>query len=107
MKIYAGNLHYGMTEDELQKIFEEYGQVSSVKIITDKYSGRSKGFGFVEMPNDAEAQQAIDELNGTDVKGRNITVNQSIERKEGEGGNRNNNNRRENFRRNNNYRNNE
>ncbi|HNW70670.1 MAG TPA: RNA-binding protein [Bacteroidales bacterium] len=105
MKIYAGNLHYGMTEDELQKIFEEYGQVSSVKIITDKYSGRSKGFGFVEMPNDAEAQQAIDELNGTDVKGRNITVNQSIERKEGEG-NRNN-NRRENFRRNNNYRNNE
>jgi RNA recognition motif-containing protein len=106
MKIYAGNLHYGMTEDELQKIFEEYGQVSSVKIITDKYSGRSKGFGFVEMPNDAEAQQAIDELNGTDVKGRNITVNQSIERKEGEGGNRNN-NRRENFRRNNNYRNNE
>ena len=107
MKIYAGNLHYGMTEDELQKIFEEYGQVSSVKIITDKYSGRSKGFGFVEMTNDTEAQQAIDELNGTDVKGRNITVNQSIERKEGEHGNRNNTNRRENFRRNNNYRNNE
>jgi len=49
------------------KNFEEYGQVSSVKIITDKYSGRSKGFGFVEMSNDAEAQQAIDELNGTDV----------------------------------------
>jgi len=99
MKIYAGNLHYGMTEDELQKIFEEYGQVSSVKVITDKYSGRSKGFGFVEMPNDAEAQQAIDELNGTDIKGRNITVNQSIERKEGEQRN----NRRDNFRRNNNY----
>jgi len=99
MKIYAGNLHYGMTEDELQKIFEEYGQVSSVKIITDKYSGRSKGFGFVEMPTDSEAQQAIDELNGTDVKGRNITVNQSIERKEGEYQNRN--NRRNNFRRDN------
>ncbi len=105
MKIYAGNLHYGMTEDELQKIFEEYGQVSSVKIITDKYSGRSKGFGFVEMPTDSEAQQAIEELNGLDIKGRNITVNQSIERKEGEHGNRN--NRRENFRRNNNYKNNE
>ncbi|HOY31878.1 MAG TPA: RNA-binding protein [Bacteroidales bacterium] len=103
MKIYAGNLHYGMTEDELQKIFEEYGQVASVKIITDKYSGRSKGFGFVEMPDDAQAQQAIDDLNGKDVKGRNITVNQSIERKEGEQRN----NRRENFRRNNNYRNNE
>lgn len=106
MKIYAGNLHYGMTEDELQKIFEEYGQVASVKVITDKYSGRSKGFGFVEMPDDAEAQQAIDDLNGKDVKGRNITVNQSIERKEGEGGNRNN-NRRDNFRRNTNYRDNE
>ncbi len=103
MKIYAGNLHYGMTEDELQKIFEEYGQVTSVKVITDKYSGRSKGFGFVEMPDDAEAQQAIEDLNGKDVKGRNITVNQSIERKEGEQRN----NRRDNFRRNNNYRNNE
>jgi len=103
MKIYAGNLHYGMTEDELQKIFEEYGQVASVKIITDKYSGRSKGFGFVEMPDDGEAQQAIEDLNGKDVKGRNITVNQSIERKEGE----HRNNRRDNFRRNNNYRNNE
>ena len=106
MKIYAGNLHYGMTEDELQKIFEEYGQVSSVKVITDKYSGRSKGFAFVEMPTDSEAQQAIDELNGTEIKGRNITVNQSIERKEGEQGNRNN-NRRDNFRRNNNYRSND
>lgn len=103
MKIYAGNLHYGMTEDELQKIFEEYGQVTSVKVITDKYSGRSKGFGFVEMPDDGEAQQAIEDLNGKDVKGRNITVNQSIERKEGE----HRNNRRDNFRRNNNYRNNE
>ncbi|HNZ43378.1 MAG TPA: RNA-binding protein [Bacteroidales bacterium] len=103
MKIYAGNLHYGMTEDELQKIFEEYGQVASVKIITDKYSGRSKGFGFVEMPDDGEAQQAIEDLNGKDVKGRNITVNQSIERKEGE----HRNNRRDNFRRNNNYRNND
>jgi len=59
MKIYAGNLHYGMTEDELQKIFEEYGQVASVKIITDKYSGRSKGFGFVEMPDDGERSKLL------------------------------------------------
>ncbi|MEI6123384.1 MAG: RNA-binding protein [Bacteroidota bacterium] len=107
MKIYAGNLHYGMTEDDLQKLFEEYGQVSSVKVITDKYSGRSKGFGFVEMPTDTEAEQAIEELNGTEIKGRAITVNQSIERKEGEYGNRSNNNRRDNFKRNNNYRSND
>lgn len=99
MKIYAGNLQYGITEEELQKIFEEYGEVSSVKIITDKYSGRSKGFGFVEMPDDAEAQQAIESLNGVEIKGRAMTVNQSIERKEGEQRNRNN------FRRNNNRRN--
>ena len=102
MKIYAGNLQYGMSEDELQKMFEEYGQVSSVKIITDKYSGRSKGFGFVEMPDDTEAQQAIEQLNGLEIKGRTITVNKSIERKEGEERNRNN-NRRDTFRRNNNY----
>ncbi len=100
MKIYAGNLHYGMTEDDLQKLFEEYGQVGSVKVITDKYSGRSKGFGFVEMEDDSEAEHAIEELNGQDIKGRAITVNQSIERKEGEFGNRGGNNRRDNFRRN-------
>jgi len=83
MKIYAGNLHYGMTEDELQKIFEEYGQVASVKIITDKYSGRSKGFGFVEMPDDGEAQQAIEDLNGKDVKAETLLlINQSKEKKE-------------------------
>jgi RNA recognition motif-containing protein len=101
MKIYAGNLQYTMTEDELQKMFEEYGEVISIKIITDKYSGRSKGFGFIEMPNDAEAEQAIEHLNGTDIKGRAMTVNQSIERKEGEERPRN--RRRDDFRRNNNY----
>ncbi len=106
MKIYAGNLHYGMTDEDLTKLFEEYGQVDSAKVIIDKYSGRSKGFGFVDMPTDSEAEQAIEELNGTEIKGRAITVNQSIERKEGEFGNRNN-NRRDNNRRGNNYRSNE
>jgi RNA recognition motif-containing protein len=103
MKIYAGNLQYAMSEDELQKIFEEYGEVTSVKIITDKYSGRSKGFGFVEMPNDTEAQQAIEQLNGLEIKDRAMTVNQSIERKEGDDRNRNSHRRDNNFRGNNNY----
>jgi RNA recognition motif-containing protein len=102
MKIYAGNLPYTMSEDELQKIFEEYGQVASVKIITDKYSGRSKGFGFVEMPEDTEAQQAIEQLNGLEIKDRAMTVNQSIERKEGDDRGRRD-NRRDNYRGNNNY----
>ncbi len=103
MKIYAGNLQYGMSEDELQKMFEEYGEVASVKIITDKYSGRSKGFGFVEMPDDAEAEQAIEQLNGLEIKGRAMTVNQSIERKEGEERSRSNGGRRDNFKKTNNY----
>lgn len=80
MNIYAGNLHYEITEDELKSVFAEYGEVISVKIITDKYSGRSKGFGFIEMANDNEAKQAIDSLNGADVKGRNLKVNQAKER---------------------------
>jgi len=84
MKIYAGNLLYTMSEDELQRMFEEYGEVVSVKVITDKFSGRSKGFGFVEMPNDTEAEEAIKQLNGRELKGRAMSVNQSIEKKEGE-----------------------
>ncbi|KPK83771.1 MAG: RNA-binding protein [Bacteroides sp. SM23_62_1] len=80
MNIYVGNLHYGLTEDELKELFEEYGEVMSVKIITDKYSGRSKGYGFVEMSDDKEAQKAIENLNETEVKGRNIRVNQARER---------------------------
>jgi RNA recognition motif-containing protein len=103
MKIYAGNLQYGMSEDELQKLFEEYGEVISTKIIVDKYSGRSKGFGFVEMTSDSEAEQAIEALNGLEIKGRAMTVNQSIERKEGEERNRNHGPRRDNYRRNDNY----
>jgi len=77
MNIYVGNLHYGLSEDDLKNVFLEYGAVDSVKIITDKFSGRSKGFGFVDMPNDDEAQRAIDELNDTDLKGRNMKVNQA------------------------------
>ncbi len=80
MNIYVGNLNYNLTEDELREIFEEFGEVSSVKIITDKYSGRSKGFGFVEMPKDSEGKDAIDDLNDKDMNGRNIKVNEARER---------------------------
>ncbi len=69
-----------MNEAELREVFEEYGEVTSAKIIFDKYSGKSKGFGFVEMPNESEARKAIEELNGAEVSGRNIIVNESIER---------------------------
>ena len=69
-----------MNEAELKEIFEEYGEVASAKIIIDKYSGKSKGFGFVEMPNEAEAKKAIEELNGAEIQGRKIIVNESIER---------------------------
>lgn len=82
MNIYVGSLHFKMNEAELREVFEEYGEVTSAKIIIDKYSGKSKGFGFVEMPNEAEAKKAIEELNGAQVSGRNIIVNESIERTE-------------------------
>jgi RNA recognition motif-containing protein len=82
MNIYVGNLNYTWTEDELREIFEEFGEVSSAKIITDKYSGRSKGFGFVEMPNDSEGKEAIEYLNDKDINGRNIKVNEARERTE-------------------------
>jgi len=82
MNIYVGGLNFKMREDELRKTFEEFGEVASAKIISDKYSGRSKGFGFVEMPDDKEAKKAIEELNGQEVGGRRIIVNESIERTE-------------------------
>jgi len=69
-----------MNEAELRELFEEFGEVASAKIIFDKYSGKSKGFGFVEMPDEAEAKKAIEELNGAEVQGRKIIVNESIER---------------------------
>ena len=76
MNIYVGNLSYQTTEDELRDLFAEFGDVVSTKLIVDKFTDQSKGFGFVEMSNNSEAQKAMDELNGRDVNGRNVTVNQ-------------------------------
>ncbi|MGV3695733.1 RNA recognition motif domain-containing protein [Flavobacterium sp.] len=84
MNIFVGSLPFSIDEADLRESFEAYGTVDSVKIITDKFTGRSKGFGFVEMPNDAEAQKAIDELNGATVEGRTIVVNKSEPKPEGE-----------------------
>ena len=77
MNIYVGNLAYSVTEDELREAFGAYGEISSVSLISDKFSGQSKGFGFVEMPNNSEADAAIKALNETSLKGRNIKVNQA------------------------------
>ncbi|NOY39344.1 MAG: RNA-binding protein [Nitrospirae bacterium] len=82
MNIYVGNLPYNVSEDELKELFSEFGEVSTVNIITDKFSGQSKGFGFVEMPNDSEADEAIKALDGKEIKGRNIKVNQAKPRGE-------------------------
>lgn len=81
MNIYVGNLDYKVTEDDLENVFSKYGSVSSSSIITDKYSGRSKGFGFVTMDNDEEAKKAISELNETQLESRNIVVNEAKPRK--------------------------
>ncbi len=80
MNLYIGNLHYNVNEEELKEIFKTYGEVMSVKIITDKYTGRSKGFGFIEMLNDEETNKAIDNLNGTEIHGRKVIVNKAKER---------------------------
>ncbi len=77
MNIYVGNLSYQVTEDDLKSAFEAYGEVDSAKIITDRYTGNSKGFGFVEMPNDEEAEAAMEALNGQDMKGREVVVNKA------------------------------
>ncbi len=74
MNIYVGNLSYEVTVEDLQKAFEVFGHVESAKVIKDMYTGRSKGFGFVEMPTETEAQAAIDDLNGTELKGRNLKI---------------------------------
>ena len=86
MNIYVGSLSYEVTEDDLKEAFEAFGQVESVSIIKDKYSGQSKGFGFVEMPAKAEAQSAINDLNGKELKGRTLNVNEARPRTEGRGG---------------------
>jgi RNA recognition motif-containing protein len=84
MNIFVGSLPFSIEEADLRESFEAYGTVDSVKIITDKFTGRSKGFGFVEMSSDEEAQKAIDELNGATVDGRTIVVNKSEPKPEGE-----------------------
>ncbi|MFH1867703.1 MAG: RNA-binding protein [Candidatus Omnitrophota bacterium] len=83
MKIYVGNLLYSTTGDDLRTTFEAFGQVESASVIQDKYSGRSKGFGFVEMSDKEQAQKAIDELNGKDMGGRSLNVNEARPRAEG------------------------
>ncbi|WP_043752646.1 RNA recognition motif domain-containing protein [Imhoffiella purpurea] len=77
MNIYVGNLAYGVTQEELRDAFSAYGEIASVNLITDKFTGNSKGFGFVEMPNNAEADAAIKGLNETPLKGRNLKVNEA------------------------------
>lgn len=75
MNIYVGNLPFSASEDEVRDVFGAYGEVTSVALIKDKVTGKPRGFGFVEMPNNTEAQQAINELNGKDFKGRSLVVN--------------------------------
>ena len=93
MNIFVGSLPFSIEEADLRESFEAYGTVNSVKIITDKFTGRSKGFGFVEMENDEEALKAIAELNGATVQGRAIVVNKSEPKPEGERRSFNNNSR--------------
>lgn len=82
MNLYVGNLSYQMTDDDLRNAFEAFGEVSSAKIIRDRDTGRSKGFGFVEMPVDSEAEEAIRQLDNADLGGRNVKVNQARPRSE-------------------------
>ena len=77
MNIYVGNLSYGMSEDELREAFSAYGDVASVKILSDRETGRSRGFGFVEMPNQSEGEAAVNQLNGKELGGRSLRVNEA------------------------------
>jgi RNA recognition motif-containing protein len=85
MNMYVGNLATLVTEDELEKLFAQYGEVASTKIITDRYSKQSKGFGFVEMPNNSEADKAIKALNGTELQGKYLKISQAENRKKSHG----------------------
>lgn len=87
--LFVGNLSFRMTEDELQSLFSNYGQVSSVRIIKDRDSGLSKGFGFVEMSDSTEANSAIEQLNGHEVLGRSLRVNEAQAKPEGRSNNNN------------------
>ena len=82
MKIYIGNMPYNVTSEELEKLFEEHGRVQDAQVITDRETGRSKGFGFIDMPDNSEADEAIKALNATQLNGRQITVNQARPRRE-------------------------
>src|ERR1700755_2303630 len=86
MNIYVGNLSWGLKDQDLANLFAPYGEVTSAKIVMDKFTQRSKGFGFVEMTNDDQAQAAIAQLNGSEVEGRNLVVNESRPKEEGRGG---------------------
>ncbi len=82
MKIFVGSLPFSVQDDDLREYFEEYGEVTSATVIMDKISGRSRGFGFVEMADDAEAQKAIEELNGAELSGRTIVVNKAEDKRD-------------------------
>ena len=84
MDIYVGNLPYSISDSQLQELFAQYGNVSSARVIVDKFTGRSKGFGFVEMPEKDEATAAINALDGHDYEGRNLRVNESQPKPRGE-----------------------
>lgn len=86
--IYVGNLSYNATEDDLRQAFSQYGDVSSVSVIKDRETGRPRGFAFVEMPDEAQAKQAIENLNNAEIAGRRVTVNEARPREERGGGRR-------------------
>ena len=86
MNIYVANISWKSTEEELKKLFESYGEVTSVKVIVDKFTQRSRGFGFVEMADDTAARNAINELNGKDFNGRNLVVNEARAKSDSQNG---------------------
>lgn len=86
MNLYVGNLLFDVTENEIKELFEPFGQVTEVRLIMDKFTGKSKGFGFVEMPSKEDSQKAIAELNGKDIKGRAISVNEAKPKSDRSGG---------------------
>lgn len=86
MNIFVGNLPYEVTDEDLEAAFSEHGEITSARVITDRYSGRSRGFGFVEMSDNSAAEAAIQALNGKDMKGRPLTVNEARPREGGGGG---------------------
>ena len=77
MNIYVGNLVFDVSENDLREAFEQFGEITEIRLIMDKYSGKSKGFGFIEMPSKAEAEKAIEEMNGKEFKGRALNVNEA------------------------------